>query len=100
MSYAKFGKIEGSCTQSKREGWVEIVEMDHYIEIPVSTNDGTPTGTRRHKAMKLTAIIDAATPEMMKCVCTSSSIDSVEIKFYAIQEGKEVLVPLNHFHSS
>jgi type VI secretion system secreted protein Hcp len=90
MIYAKFGSIEGSCVQAKRQGYVEIVDMDHQIEIPVSTTDGTPTGTRRHRAMKLTAAIDAATPEMMKNVCTLTPIAKVDLKYYAIVDGTEV----------
>lgn len=90
-SYAYFDGIEGSCVQSSREGSVQILSMNHGVEINVDTKDATATGTRRHGAMRLVANIDKATPLMMECVCTSKTIPSVKLEFWNINdEGKEV----------
>lgn len=90
-SYAYFDGIEGSCIQSGREGAIQILEMEHLVEINVDAKDATATGTRRHGAMKLVANIDKATPLLMECVCTSKTVPEVKIQFWTINdEGKEV----------
>jgi type VI secretion system secreted protein Hcp len=90
MSYAKFGDFKGSCKQSGREGMVEILAMDHHIEMPISPNDGTATGIRRHHAMKLTANIDATTPLLAKCVAQGTTLKEVVVHFFSIIDGEEV----------
>lgn len=90
-SYAFFDGIEGSCVQASREGSVQILSMEHVVEINVDVKDATATGTRRHGAMKLIANIDKATPLLMECVCTSKTIPTVSLQFFNIsEEGKEV----------
>jgi type VI secretion system secreted protein Hcp len=90
VSYAFVDGIPGSCIQKDRDGAIQILALDHSVEIPVDIKDATATGTRRHGAMKLVANIDSATPLMMECVCTSKTIPTVEIKYFNINdEGKE-----------
>lgn len=89
--YATFDGIEGSVSQTGREGQVQILSFDHLVEIPVDVKDASATGTRRHGSIKLTANIDKATTGMMECVCTSKEIPSVTVAFYGINAtGHEV----------
>lgn len=91
-SYAKFDGVDGSCTQEGREGCVTILSMDHVVEVPVDVKDASATGTRVHGAIELVANVDAATPGLMECVCTSKTVPTVKIDFYQIdEEGKEKL---------
>ncbi|MBN2719182.1 MAG: type VI secretion system tube protein Hcp [Deltaproteobacteria bacterium] len=90
VSYAFVDGIPGSCKQEGREESIQILSLKHTVEIPVDVKDATATGTRRHGAMTLVANIDAATPLMMECVCTSKTIPTVEIKYFNINdEGLE-----------
>lgn len=90
-SYATFDGIEGSCSQAGREGAVQILSMNHVVEIAVDTKDASATGTRRHGAMELVANIDKATPLLMECVCSSKTVGEVTLQFWNINdEGKEV----------
>ena len=90
ISNAYFDGIAGSCEQEGREESVQILSMDHKVEIPVDVKDATATGTRRHGAMKLVANIDKATSQIMKCLCTSTPIPEVKIEFWNNPEGEEV----------
>jgi len=86
-SYAYFDGIEGSCDVEGRAGSVEILDLDHVVEVPVDVKDSTATGTRRHGAMKLTANVDKATPLLMESVCLSKDIPTVKIEFWRIEDG-------------
>ncbi len=86
-SYAYFEGIEGSCVQEGRQGSVEIVQMDHVVEIPVDPNNATATGTRRHGAVTLVGNIDKSTPLLMERVCTSKTIKKVKVEFWQIDEN-------------
>lgn len=90
-SYLKLEGIEGSCAQKGREGTIQILSMEHVVEIPVDVKDATATGTRRHGGMNLVANIDKATPGLMECVCTNKAIPTAELWFFNIDDsGKEV----------
>jgi len=91
-SYAYFDGIEGSCDKEGREGSLEIVEMDHLVNIPVDPRDGSATSARQHHGVKLITNIDKATPLLMQSVCTSKVVPEVKIEFYQIDEsGTETL---------
>jgi type VI secretion system secreted protein Hcp len=88
--YAKFDGIEGSCQVKDREGTVQVLAMDHTVEVPVDVKDATATGARRHGSLTLTMNIDKATPNLIESVCKSKAINSVEIDFFQIdEEGKQ-----------
>lgn len=91
-SYAYFDGIEGSSEVQGREGSVEIIEMDHLVDIPVDPRDASATGARQHHGMKLVANIDKATSQLMQCVCTSKEVPTVKIEFYRLdKDGNQVL---------
>ena len=88
--YAKFDGIDGSCQVKDREDTVQVLALDHTIEVPVDVKDATATGARMHGAICLTMNVDKATPNLLESVCQSKTISTVDIDFYMIDEdGKQ-----------
>jgi type VI secretion system secreted protein Hcp len=82
--------IKGSVTVQGRENSVEITALDHSVSIPTDNNTGKLTGTRVHSAILITKETDAATPYIYKAVTSGQTLQSVEIKWYQIDDaGKE-----------
>ncbi|WP_404991574.1 Hcp family type VI secretion system effector [Cupriavidus pauculus] len=82
--------IKGSVTVSGREGSVEVVAFDHGVHLPTDSNTGKLTGTRVHKPVVLTKETDASTPYLYKAVTKGQTLQSVQIRWYKIDDsGKE-----------
>jgi len=81
--------IKGSVTVQGREGSVEVVALDHGVNISTDANTGKLTGTRIHKPLTFTKATDASTPYLYKAVTTGQTLQSVEIKWYEINDAGE-----------
>lgn len=83
--------VKGSVTVQGREGSVEVTAFDHAVYIPTDANTGKLTGNRVHNAVVFTKETDAATPYLYKAVTTGRTWNSVEFKWYKIDDaGNEV----------
>ncbi len=83
--------IEGSSTVSKREGSIEVLALDHTVEIPTDAHTGKLTGTRIHTPFRFTKEIDVSTPYLYKAVSKGETIDRAEFDWYQIENGNEVV---------
>jgi len=82
--------IKGSVTVQGREGSVEVVALDHGVNIPTDANTGKLTGARVHKPLTFTKETDSSTPYLYKAVTSGQTLKSIEIKWYRIDDsGKE-----------
>lgn len=82
--------IRGSSTVQGREGSVEIIGFSHGVNLPVDSVNGKITGTRSHSPVSFEKEFDAATPYLYKAVSKGQTLQSVEIKWYRINDaGKE-----------
>ncbi|MBN2340301.1 MAG: type VI secretion system tube protein Hcp [Deltaproteobacteria bacterium] len=94
-AYMFIDGIPGSVTVAGREGSVEVLALDHSVDVPIDVKDATATGTRRHNSLVITKVIDQASPLLQECVCRSKTIPKAEIKFYKIDDsGTEI-----HYYS-
>ncbi|MHC6225417.1 Hcp family type VI secretion system effector [Pseudomonas sp. X10] len=83
--------INGSVNVKDREGSIEVVALDHGLNIPTDNSTGKLTGTRVHAPYLITKEIDASTPYLYKAVTTGQTLKSAEFKFYKIDDaGQEV----------
>jgi type VI secretion system secreted protein Hcp len=83
--------VKGSVTVQGREGSIEVVAFDHGVYIPTDSNTGKLTGNRVHTAVVFTKETDASTPYLYKAVTSGQTWQSVEFKWYKIDDaGKEV----------
>lgn len=83
--------IKGSVNVNKREGSIEIIEFVHSLNIPTDNFTGKLTGTRVHAPMVFVKEFDASSPYLYKAVTSGQTLESAEIKWYAINDaGQEV----------
>jgi type VI secretion system secreted protein Hcp len=83
--------IKGSVTVQGREGSVEVVALQHGVNIPTDSNTGKLTGARIHRPITFTKETDSSTPYLYKAVTSGQTLKSIEIKWYKIDDaGKEV----------
>ena len=73
--------IKGSVTVQGREGSVEVVALDHGVNIPTDANTGKLTGARVHKPLTFTKETDSSTPYLYKAVTSGQTLKSIEIKW-------------------
>ncbi|MFC1852437.1 Hcp family type VI secretion system effector [candidate division CSSED10-310 bacterium] len=80
------GAIEGECTQTGREGTMEIFEVDHTVTIPRHPQTGLPTGTRIHKPMEVVKQKDKSSPLLFQACCTGEQL-TTEMTFWRINDA-------------
>lgn len=77
------GKIEGSCTQKGREGWILIRGCSHNVVAPRDAASGLPTGKRVHRPVRFTQELDKATPLIMNLLVNNENIKKVVFRFFS-----------------
>jgi type VI secretion system secreted protein Hcp len=85
--------ITGPWTGESRKDSIEIISLDHSVELPTDQHSGKLTGTRIHKPIRFAKEIDVASPYLNKAVCKGETIGVAEFDFYqTLQEGAGVEV--------
>jgi type VI secretion system secreted protein Hcp len=90
------GDVKGSVDVAGREGSVEVVEFHHEVRIPTDPDTGRLTGTRKHEALTIVKAYDASSPYLYKAVCQGETFQSVELKWYSINDKGEEKEYFNH----
>ena len=79
-------KIEGSVTIEGREGTCEVVEFDHEVRMPIDSDDGKITGTRKHEPLVFVKTVDKATPYLYKAVAKGQTLKELIMIWYQIDD--------------
>ena len=83
--------IDGSVSIAGREGSCEVIEFDHELRMPIDSDDGTITGTRKHEPMTITMKRDKAITYLYKAVANGQTLKKVDVVWYEIDDtGAEV----------
>lgn len=77
----KQGNMEGDCQMSGREGTIEVVELQHAIEIPTNPQDGRAVGKRVHRPLVITKVIDKSSPLLSLALCKGEAC-TVTLKWF------------------
>lgn len=88
--------IKGSVDVAGREGSIEVIEFRHEVRIPTDPDTGRLTGTRKHESMTFVKAFDAASPYLYKAVCEGQTFNSVEFKWYNIDDTGSEKEYFNH----
>ncbi|MCD6025562.1 MAG: Hcp protein [Solimicrobium sp.] len=78
------GKIEGSVAIKGHEGKIEILAVDHTIDIPSNALSGKPSGQRVHGPKVLTKEIDKSSPKLFQALTSGEQFKSVVLEYYRI----------------
>ncbi len=81
----KQGQILGSVTQKGREGWIEVIAVNHTIVSPRDTASGLPTGKRQHKPFVITKQLDKSSPLLYNALCNNENIPELSVQFWTPQ---------------
>jgi type VI secretion system secreted protein Hcp len=85
------GEVEGSATRKGREGWIEVIAVNHEIVAPRDPASGKATGKRQHKPFIITKELDKATPILYSILCSNEEITDWELQFWSPSDtGDEV----------
>lgn len=77
--------VKGGVTMTdEREGSIEVIALDHKVEIPTDKHSGALNGMRRHNALNFTKAIDSSSPELFQAVTTGKTLNNVMLRFYNI----------------
>ena len=95
-AYMWIDGVEGSVEVADREGSVEILAFDHEVRIPTDRDTGKLTGTRKHEAVKVVKAYDASSPYLYDAVCQGKTFETVEIKWYRIDDTGTETEYFNH----
>ncbi len=83
--------IEGGVQIAGREGWSEIMEFEHGMDIPTDPHTGKLTGVRQHGELTLVKEYDSASPLLYRACCVGQTLSEVNIHWYQIDDtGTEV----------
>ncbi|MFI4956484.1 MAG: type VI secretion system tube protein TssD [Gammaproteobacteria bacterium] len=84
-------QLQGSVVMTDdRRGSIEVLEMNHLIEIPTDKHSGLLTGMRRHDAVLLKKAVDKSSVDLFQAVTTGRNLKEVVLRFYEInREGIE-----------
>ncbi len=89
---AKTGAVKGGVKQSGHEDTIEVLAVEHEINVPTDVHSGQIFGRRQHKPFKISKALDKATPLLYQMMCNGENIKSAEIKFNKVgATGGEVL---------
>jgi type VI secretion system secreted protein Hcp len=89
-------EVKGSVEVAGREGSVEVLEFHHEVRIPTDPDSGKLTGTRKHESLTFVKAFDASSPYLYKAVCEGQTFQSVEIKWFRIDETGSEVEYFNH----
>lgn len=76
------GQIKGSVTQKGREGQIQVIAVNHQIQVPRDSASGQATGRRKHGALVITKEVDRATVPLRTMLVASELASKWELRFW------------------
>jgi type VI secretion system secreted protein Hcp len=76
------GVINGSVDHPGRENSMEVVEFSHSRSQAIDSASGLPSGKRQHRPIRVTKLIDKASPKLANALTTNESLTTFRINFY------------------
>lgn len=88
------GPIAGSCQIQGHQNQMLVYKYEHTINIPTNIQTGQPTGARQHGPVKVTKMVDEASPLLAQALCTGEVLTDVKIMFMIINANGK---PQNYY---
>jgi type VI secretion system secreted protein Hcp len=84
-AYMEIEGIKGEVDVDGRKGFIEVLEFDHKVHMPVDRKDFSQTsGTRVHGPFVLTKLYDKASPILYDYLVNGKEIPVVKLHWYEI----------------
>lgn len=95
----KTGAIKGNCTQTKREGWGEVIACNHGVKSPRDAASGLASGKRQYLPFTMTMQIDKSLPPIYNMLAQNEVITKIHYKFFAAtQLGQRAIGAGNEYN--
>lgn len=82
----KQGEIKGNVKEKGREGSIMVVAFNHEVISPKDAASGLSTGKRMHKPIKITKVLDTASPLLLNALCHNENIPTWKLDFFTTQQ--------------
>lgn len=79
----KQGKFKGGVIQKGREGWIQIIALNHSITSARDVASGQATGKRTHKPIRARMYYDQSITQWYQALVLNESLKSVTIDFFS-----------------
>jgi type VI secretion system secreted protein Hcp len=79
----KQGEIKGSVTQKGRAGAIRVIAVSHEIISPRDPASGLPTGTRIHKPIVITKVVDRSSPLLYEALAGNEHMSTWVLELLA-----------------
>jgi len=76
--------IPGGSEKTGREHSCDVFEIEHQVHMNIDTGTGLSTGVRIHAPMRITKVIDKASPLLFQALCENKMIKTATLDFYRI----------------
>lgn len=76
------GSIQGSSIHHEHEGEIEILSLEHQVEVPGGLDATLSAGRPLHGALVINKEIDKSTPKLAQALCTREVLSEVNIAWY------------------
>ena len=84
QAYLKIEKIEGECTHSGHDNWIEVISCSHGLNQPItmsgSSTGGLQAGKADHERFTILKQTDAASPKLAQHCCTGAGVGTVTVE--------------------
>lgn len=78
---ASQGEIDGSSESIECQSCIDILAIDHRVEIPTQARSGLSLGKAVHRPLTIIKPIDTSTPKLYQALCTLEPLD-VTLSWY------------------
>ncbi len=79
---SKQGSIQGSSIHLDHEGEIEVLSLDHQIEVPGGLDAPLSAGQPLHGALVINKLVDKSTPKLAQALCARELLSEVNIAWY------------------
>jgi hypothetical protein len=79
----KQGKFKGGVIQKGREGWIEIIALNHTITSPRDVASGQATGKRTHKPIRARHLYDQSITQWYQALVLNEALKTCTIDFFS-----------------
>ena len=84
--YLQIDGVNGESSDDKHKGWIEIVSIDWGVVQPtagtVSTAGGHTVGRAVFDAIRITKLVDLASPKLMELAAQGKTIPKAKLEFF------------------
>jgi len=87
----KQGVFKGDSPQKNHQDEIGVLEYHFELDVPHDAASGLPTGKRTYKPVRITHVLDSASPQFLAAAATNENLKTVVINFWqSDRAGRQV----------